>query len=195
MDRQQVQAALKKMSVHMRQDTYSGGSNNSPTPSAIIRMLQDMNLSRQSVFLDCGSGYGLICIGAALLYGCRCIGIERDSHLVKHSQRSATLFGVDHLCEFVTMDLRDVHIDLLKTWDISCVYSFDAAILPSVKTQYYTTIHDYQTLSGRIHCIMSSSRYLEYPSQSKHRFSMCNGGSSHTMYKYLPCHSANTIYI
>ena len=51
-----------------------------PSPSKAIDVaLAGLNLTSEDLFYDIGCGDGRVLIRAAQLYGCRCIGIEKDT--------------------------------------------------------------------------------------------------------------------
>jgi len=50
-----------------------------------VKNIENYNLSSKSNFIDLGSGFGLPCFTAFLLYNCNCFGLELSNERIKHS--------------------------------------------------------------------------------------------------------------
>jgi WD40 repeat protein len=68
-------------------------------------MLVAVGVTKNDVVYDLGSGDGRVVIGAAKNYGCRAVGLELDSELVKLARERAKEAKVDHLVTIKEADI------------------------------------------------------------------------------------------
>lgn len=69
-----------------------------PTPHDVVdKMLTEVNVSKDDVVYDLGSGDGRIVIEAARKYQCRAVGLENDRELVKQSRENTRTAKLDQL--------------------------------------------------------------------------------------------------
>jgi hypothetical protein len=78
----------------------------SPTPhDVVVKMLEVAEIGTDDTVFDLGSGVGRIVITAARKFGCRAVGYERESNLVKLSRERASESGVTDRVTFHQADL------------------------------------------------------------------------------------------
>jgi hypothetical protein len=122
---------LKKLYNKMSKDLAIGGSNNAPRMSGLVKVLEQMKLDKNSVFVDFGSGFGLPSIAACLLYGCRCYGVDCDSVMVEKSNEFQALVGLgSDQCTFSLLNLKHLDTKWIQDRKITHVYTFDKVIAP-----------------------------------------------------------------
>lgn len=110
---------------------HSSGSTSAIRFSSLMKVLNGMQLTKESTLLDIGCGCGIPCIVAAKVFGCKCYGFDIDPTLVKQAQENAKELGVFDLCSFVTKDASTLTINWINNRVITHVYWFDA-VFPSI---------------------------------------------------------------
>lgn len=76
-----------------------------PTPQNVVdRELELARIQPGDVLYDLGCGDGRIVITAALHYGIRAVGIEKNPELIERAKRNAQQHGVEHLVSFRCTD-------------------------------------------------------------------------------------------
>lgn len=77
-----------------------------PTPHEVVaRMLAIVNIKRNDIVYDLGSGDGRIVITAAQRYGARGVGYELDPRRIKEANENARVAGVQDRVRFINQDL------------------------------------------------------------------------------------------
>ncbi len=76
------------------------------TPDEVVaEMLRIANVDKDDVLYDLGCGDGRIVITAAMMYGCRGVGIDIDPERIRESRENAIKAGVSDRVQFIQMDL------------------------------------------------------------------------------------------
>ena len=123
---QDVTAALLDGWLH---NLHSGGTNNSTTLAGIglviDRLAQAKPFTKRSVFVDFGSGAGIVCVYVARRFGCRSLGVEKDPRLVEVAVENAKQAGVADLCEFICANFASLGKDWVTEQRVSHVFTFD----------------------------------------------------------------------
>jgi hypothetical protein len=167
----------------MNRDIDAGGSNNSPTQTALVRILDSMNINQQSVFLDAGSGFGIPCIAANLLYNCTSIGVDFDHSLVVKAGQVAYSCGA--ICQFYHMNIRHLTPAWLHHRGVTHIYAFDKVILPQTWNVYIDNIIQYATMGTLTHITSCFRRNWPFEQITQFSFKMSGKGASHhTMYTF-----------
>lgn len=82
-----------------------------PTPLDICEeMLGLANIGPEDIVYDLGCGDGRILIMAALKYNCRAVGLDIDPSCVEQTKQSIERYGVGHLVNVYTKDIRRASI-------------------------------------------------------------------------------------
>jgi SAM-dependent methyltransferase len=93
---------------------------NDPTPLAEIEeALIQIDLTKDDVLYDLGSGDGRVCIMAATIHGCRAVGLDQRPEAIELSKGNARLNGVEELLRFYE---RDVFASNLEDATVVFVY-------------------------------------------------------------------------
>lgn len=89
------------------------------TSAKVIKKLikKHSNSHSNMSVLDLGCGKGCVCIKLAKEFGCSCIGIDAVKEFTGEAKTKAKEWNVDHLCKFITGDIR-TKIDDLKKFDV-----------------------------------------------------------------------------
>lgn len=91
-----------------------------PTPQVVVdKILQILDLPPDVTIADLGCGDGRVVITAAKRYGCRGIGIERDSQQAKVARQKVVKAGLDDL---ITINCGDARKFILA--DVEVVYLY-----------------------------------------------------------------------
>lgn len=167
---------IKSIYKRLTKDLLLDGSSNSATLSGLLSVLNELNLSKDSVFLDLGSGLGIPCITVAALFGCKCYGIEYSEDLVIRSRIYAKDAEVDNLCTFITYDINNLNESWIDNLKVTHAYSFDKAIIPST----WNHMHDILEKSNVIYIVSCFDKYINKISKKKVR--LISSGESKTVY-------------
>ncbi len=82
-----------------------------PTPHEIVdRMLAMVNVKRNDIVYDLGSGDGRIIITAAQRYGARGVGYELDPRRIQEANENARVAGVENRVRFIKQDLFEADL-------------------------------------------------------------------------------------
>jgi hypothetical protein len=104
-----------------------------PTPGDVVeRMLELAEIKKGDLVVDLGSGDGRIVIAAANTYGCRAIGYEIDSDLVRESRDRV---NAEALSEIVTINNEDMFTANLSKVDVVAAYLYPSALV-KLKRQF-----------------------------------------------------------
>ncbi len=113
---------------------YVGRSPQHVTMTPLLRVLDAMEIGADSVFVDIGSGHGLVTFAAALYAGARLsYGIEIDENLHRFSAEQAKAVFADLPPE--QWPVRLLHVDVAQVkhaFDWTHSYSFDRDFPPEV---------------------------------------------------------------
>ena len=119
-----------------------------PTPEDVaLRMLELANPLKGELLVDLGCGDGRILILASELYGCRCIGYEIDSNLIREALRNIRSRGIRN----VRVLKRDLFKADISKADILTLYLTPKAlevlskrIVGEMKNGARVVSHDYE---------------------------------------------------
>lgn len=107
----------------------SGGANNSTTLAGLKlitdRLSKEKPFTSRSVFVDFGSGAGIPCIYVAKRFGCKAVGLEKDSNLVELARGYAEEAGVSDLCEFIHCSFDTLDQDWVLRHRATHIFVFD----------------------------------------------------------------------
>jgi outer membrane protein assembly factor BamB len=104
-----------------------------PTPQDVVDKMLDLAVvGKDDLLVDLGSGDGRIVITAAEAYGCRAVGYEIDSDLVRESRDRAEAKGLVNL---VTIHEENMFTADLSHVDVVAVY-FYPSVLEKMKPQF-----------------------------------------------------------
>jgi hypothetical protein len=82
------------------------------TPARIVLELIDtVKFIPSDVFIDIGSGLGVVVMLVNLLTGVQSIGIEYDPVYARYAQKQATAFGLEKV-SFINVDARDADLNI-----------------------------------------------------------------------------------
>jgi cyclopropane fatty-acyl-phospholipid synthase-like methyltransferase len=105
-----------------------------PTPIEVVdRMLELVEVNKNDVVYDLGSGDGRIVIRAAKKYGARGVGIEMDKALVEQARRAAEADGVGHLVEFRSEDALKADLSPATVVTLYMLPWFNEVMKPNFK--------------------------------------------------------------
>jgi hypothetical protein len=185
-----VDERMRQLAGQFRRSVHSLGSNNSPQPAALKRILSAMGVNATSVFCDLGCGVGLPSIYAALMTGCTTYGVDYAGDLVTEAKAYAAQAGVSRLCTFTQGDILELTPAWFDDRGVTHVYTFDEVFLPAV----YKRMHDCVTQSRTVQIVASTTAEGKRRKKAraawsgtqvaKVRFVMLGGTSGHTMYVY-----------
>ena len=104
-----------------------------PTPPEVVAaMLRGVDIGREDVVYDLGSGDGRIVIAAARDFGARGVGIELDVRLIQESRDRAYNAGVADRATFVWKDIFDVDLSPATVVTIYLFPEVNARLLPKL---------------------------------------------------------------
>lgn len=180
--------ALKWVYSQFNADSHAGGSNNSPRLGGVLSVLSAMNLTADSVLLDLGSGFGIPSFAAALTYGCKCIGVEYQPHLVKRSNELCAALKLAGRCRFVESDIMKLDEEWLAENKVTHVYSFDTAFTVDVWEHMNEFVSSY---GESLRALASNYQYAYWliealPTVTQQQISMCVSGERRTFYVMTP---------
>jgi hypothetical protein len=82
------------------------------TPARIVlEMIDTIRFISEDVFIDIGSGFGLVVMLVNLLTGVKSIGIEYDPVYAQYAQKRATNLGLENV-SFTNTDARDADLNI-----------------------------------------------------------------------------------
>jgi len=126
---ERIDGIIKVLERAWIKELDSEGSNNSITLAGVKQVFAALNrvepFTKESVFLDLGSGAGIPCIYAALKYNIPAYGIEIDYSLVRIASEFARRAGVSHLVTFYVQDVAETTVDWYREKAITHIYSYD----------------------------------------------------------------------
>jgi len=174
---------ISKIYKLISKDLYLNGTSNSSTFSGLLSVIKELNLSKNSIFLDIGSGFGIPCIVVAKLYGCKCYGIEYDKNILNRSIYYAKLAGVSNLCTFVNLDIRNLNSKWIRSRYITHIYTFDKAIIPITWNHMHDVI---ESSSGSIKYLSSCfNLWKNTKLLSKKRVKLIGSAETKTIYIFV----------
>ncbi len=107
-----------------------------PTPQEVVeRMLALVNVKKNDVVYDLGSGDGRIVITAAKKYGAKSVGYEIDPGLIKLARENAQKQGVEKLVEFREQDFMLADLSLASVVTLYLSYDGNLALRPMLLRQ------------------------------------------------------------
>lgn len=178
-----VDLVVKRLYRLIRKEPRSlllDGTNNSPSWSGLKRVLLAMNIHKDSIFVDFGCGFGIPSIATALLFGCKCYGIDYHPSMAKEATTMAKEAGVSHLCTFERLDFLDMPSDWITSRGISHVYTFDPVVNPDAHAAMTNVVE----LSPDVQYIASSFGADYWAGTTRiasEKISMLTSGQSFTM--------------
>lgn len=181
-------AALKWAYSQFNADSHAGGSNNSPRMSGLLAVLDGMHLSADSVFLDLGSGFGMPSFAAALTYGCKCIGVEYQPHLVQRSNDLCARLKLTDRCQFIETDIMKLDEKWLAEQKVTHIYSFDTVFAVNVWQHMNKFIEAY---GDSLRALASNFAYSYWmidglSGVTQQQISMCVSGERRTFHIMTP---------
>lgn len=118
-----------------------------PTPDDILsKMLEVAGVTKDDVVYDPGCGDGRIVIAAAKKFGCRGVGIELSSKLVKEAEALARRNKVEKLVRIIEDDIYAVDLSEATVVTLYLLPSMNVKLIPQLqKLKPGTRIvaHDY----------------------------------------------------
>ncbi|MDN5202674.1 methyltransferase domain-containing protein [Fulvivirgaceae bacterium BMA10] len=137
---------------YILQDLWEIGAS----PEIIINLVRKhtTNYSNLSA-LDLGCGKGAVSIKLAKEFDCNCLGIDAIKEFINEANNKAKEYGVDHLCQFKTEDIRE-SIKVLPTFDVIIL----GAIGP-VLGDYYSTLTKLSKCLNQGGVIIIDDSYLD----------------------------------
>lgn len=130
---------------YILQDIWEIGTD----PEIIIKMIRRHFTKYDNLrVLDLGCGKGAVSVKLSLELGCFCLGIDAIAEFIIDAQKKALEYKVDHLCNFISGDIRE-KIKELKEYDIVILGS-----IGPVLGDYYTT------LTSLSHCCGDSGIFI-----------------------------------
>ena len=107
-----------------------------PSPYDVVnRMLTLAEVTADDVVYDLGSGDGRIVITAAQRYGARGVGIDIDPQRIAESNANAERAGVQHLVEFIEMDVMEADVSEATVVTLYLLSSSNARLRPILTRQ------------------------------------------------------------
>lgn len=107
-----------------------------PTPDDVVhRMLALAEVTANDVVYDLGSGDGRIVIAAAEQFGARGVGIDIDPQRIAESNANAERAGVEHLVEFIEMDVMEADVSDATVVTLYLLSSSNAKLRPILTRQ------------------------------------------------------------
>ncbi|MXY25928.1 MAG: methyltransferase domain-containing protein [Acidobacteria bacterium] len=107
-----------------------------PTPDDVVdRMLALAEVTANDVVYDLGSGDGRIVIAAAQQFGARGVGIDIDPQRIAESNANAERAGVQHLVEFIEMDVMEADVSEATVVTLYLLSSSNAKLRPVLTRQ------------------------------------------------------------
>ena len=125
MRRQQVFKLFRKKQREFLAQPNSGGTNNSPLPSTIFEIIEEMGIQPGDKFVDLGSGFGGPCMAVNMLFQGQvtCLGVERDKNCVEYSTERCN----SRSCNFLRCDVQDINADVFSKLQFTHMWAFDSA--------------------------------------------------------------------
>ena len=107
-----------------------------PSPYDVVnRMLTLAEVTADDVVYDLGSGDGRIVITAAQRYGARGVGIDIDPQRIAESNANAERAGVQHLVEFIEMDVMEADVSEATVVTLYLLSSSNTRLRPILTRQ------------------------------------------------------------
>jgi protein-L-isoaspartate O-methyltransferase len=151
---------------YILQDIWEIGAD----PEVIISLADKLFPGRREMkVLDLGCGKGAVSVKVAKKLGYSCHGIDAVPEFINYAKRKAEDWGVGHLCNFETGDIRMV-IDKLPVYDIIIL----GAIGP-VLGDYYSTLMALSHCLGVNGVIIVDDGYIDDSSDYQHSLILKKG--------------------
>jgi len=101
----------------------------------VEQMLELVEVTKDDIVYDLGSGDGRIVIAAAKRYGARGIGLEIDPELVKEARLNAKRAGVEGLVEFRVQDIFTADLSRASVVTLYLLPETNAILRPKLERQ------------------------------------------------------------
>lgn len=120
--------AAQRSNAAFRASLISGGSNNACGCADMMRIINRMDeerkFTRDSVFVDFGSGSGAVVCYLAERFKCKCYGVERSKELVEFAHEQS--IGNNRRCVWIQEDFTALSPTWLAEIGATHVFAFDA---------------------------------------------------------------------